>query len=83
MILLMVLTTFSVWFSVQLSIGFYSPGLDAETVLDKDSDEEEDDALDGHGKQVLPHHVPGQRGAEPVLTCRRTNKQNQCDERRN
>ena len=38
---------------------FYQPGLEAEVVLNEDSDAEEDNALYGHCKQVLSHHVPG------------------------
>lgn len=45
-----------------------SPGLNAETVLDKDGDAEENHALYGHGKEILAHHVPGQRRAEAILT---------------
>lgn len=39
----------------------HPPGLEAEVVLNENSNEEEDDALDGHSEQVFPHHVPGQR----------------------
>lgn len=45
-----------------------SPGLNAETVLDKDGDAEENHALYGHGKEILAHHVPGKRRAEAILT---------------
>ena len=48
----------------------YSPGLEAEAVLDEHSDGEEDHALHSHGKEVFAYHVPGQWGAEPVLSCR-------------
>lgn len=49
---------------------FHPPGLEAEVVLNQNSNAEEDDTLYGHRKQVLPHHVPGQRGPEAVFTCR-------------
>lgn len=52
----------------------HSPRLDAEAILNEDSDDKEDHALYGHRKQVLSHHVPGQRGAEPVLTFRDTSR---------
>lgn len=44
------------------------PSLDAETVLDKDSDAEENHALYGHSKEILAHHVPRQRRAESIFT---------------
>lgn len=44
-----------------------SPGLDAETVLDEDGDTEENHAFYSHGKEILAHHVPRQRRAEPIL----------------
>lgn len=44
------------------------PGFDKEAVLDEDSDNKEDRSLYCHGKQVLTHHVPFQRGAEMVLS---------------
>lgn len=44
------------------------PGFDEESVLDEDGDDEEDNALHSHRKQVFTHHVPLQRRAEPVLT---------------
>lgn len=47
---------------------FHPPGLEEKAVLNEDSDAEEDHTLYGHRKQVLSHHVPGQRGAEPVFT---------------
>lgn len=40
---------------------FHPPGLKEEVVLNKNSNAEEDHALYGHRKQVLSHHVPGQR----------------------
>ena len=43
------------------------PAADEELVLQQDGEEEEDHALGGHGEQVLPHHVPLQRGTQPVL----------------
>lgn len=46
----------------------WSPGLDAETVLDEDGDAEENHAFNSHGKEVLAHHVPRQRRTEPILT---------------
>lgn len=48
------------------------PGLDAELVLDEESDDEEDHSLHSHGKEVFPHHVPLKRRAEPVLTWNTT-----------
>lgn len=48
------------------------PGFDAESVLDEDGDDEEHHSLHSHGEQVLSHHVPLQRRAEPVLTCSTT-----------
>lgn len=50
---------------------FLPPGLEAEVILNEDGDAEEDNTLDGHREQVLSHHVPGQRRAEPVFTCSR------------
>lgn len=49
---------------------FYRPGLEAEAVLNEDGNDEEDNTFYGHCKQVLSHHVPGQRRAEPVFTFR-------------
>lgn len=44
------------------------PWFDKEAVLDEDSDNKKDHSLYCHGKQVLTHHVPFQRGAEMVLS---------------
>lgn len=44
-------------------IILFLPGFAAEFILDKESDGEHDCPLDGHGTEVLPHHVP----AEGVL----------------
>lgn len=49
---------------------FLVPGLEEESVLNEDSDDEEDNAFHCHGEQVFTDHVPLQRRPEPVLTWR-------------
>lgn len=43
------------------------PGFAEELVLDEDGDGEHDGALDGHGAEVLAHHVPAERVLESIL----------------
>ena len=43
------------------------PGFEEELVLDEECDGEHDQSLDGHGTQVLPHHVPAQRVFKTVF----------------
>lgn len=43
------------------------PGFAEELVLDEDGDGEHDGALDGHGAEVLAHHVPAEGVLESIL----------------
>lgn len=48
--------------------GERPPEREEEPVLHQEGDEEEDDALQGHGEHVLPGQVPAQRGHEPLVS---------------
>lgn len=52
-------------------IILFLPGFAAEFILDKESDGEHDCPLDGHGTQVLPHHVPAEGILETVFPWER------------
>lgn len=43
------------------------PGFTEELVLDQDGDGEHDGALDRHGAEVLPNHVPAEGVLESIL----------------
>lgn len=44
------------------------PGFTEEAVLDQDGGAEHDGALDRHGAEVLPHHVPAEGVLESIFT---------------
>lgn len=44
------------------------PGFTEEPVLDQEGGAEHDGALDRHGAEVLPHHVPAEGVLESVFT---------------
>lgn len=57
------------------------PGPAEELVLDEDGGGEHDGALDRHGAEVLPHHVPAEGVLEPVLPwTRRTRETDRNDQ---
>lgn len=47
------------------------PGFTEEPVLDQEGGAEHDGALDRHGAEVLPHHVPAEGVLESILTWQR------------
>lgn len=47
--------------------GKFSPGFTEELVLNEKSDGKHDNSLDGHGAQILAHHLPAKRVLEAIL----------------